>query len=367
MAALMEALVREAPIGVGFIDTDFRYLLVNERLAQINGVAPDRHTGRTIHEVLGDLAAEVEPRLRAAMTTGRRSEAVEVSGHLPGDVEQRTWQQTVFPVAATGGEILGAGVIVEDVTERRRSRDALRRVYAREREIADRFQAGLRPRPIPDPDGYELVTHYVAGASVLLVGGDWFDAIEVAPDRYVLAIGDVVGHGIDAALTMARVRYGLSGLAHAISDPGVLLDRLDNFVTPDGDRFVATVFLAVLEPSTGIIRFGSAGHPPPLVIRADGAVHPLRAGRSTPLGITDAPQPTATATLEAGDTLVLYTDGLIEHKGETIDEGIGRLTSLAAAGSWRDLDRLAERLLAGAPDHEHPDDIALMILRRRIR
>jgi PAS domain S-box-containing protein len=362
-SALVEALLDEAPIGVGFIDTNLRYVLVNDRLAQINGVGAGAHIGRTVHDVLGDLAADIEPRLRNVMTTRRRTERIEISGRLPGETESRTWEQSLFPIV-TGGRVIGAGVIVEDVTERRRSRDELRRVYAREREIADRFQAGLRPRPLPDPSGYDLVTRYAAGSSVLLVGGDWYDAFEVVPDRYVLAIGDVVGHGIDAALTMARVRYGLSGLAHAIADPGLLLDRLDDFVTPDGDRFVATVFLAMLEPSTGVIRFGSAGHPPPLVIRADGSVHPLRAGRSTPLGITETPQPTATATLGIGDTLMMYTDGLIERKGETIDGGIARLAALASHGD-DDLDRLAQHLMEQAPDPERPDDIALLMLRRR--
>jgi PAS domain S-box-containing protein len=357
-------LVREAPIGVAFLSTDLRYVLVNERLAQINGIALDEHLGRTVQEMLGDLAAVIEPRLRTAITSGRRLDSVEISGHLAGDPEEHTWEQSVFPVIAADGEILGAGVVVEDVTDRRRSRNELQRMYVREREIANRFQAGLRPGQLQAPDGYELVTRYVAGSAPLQVGGDWFDTIAIDENRFVVAIGDVVGHGIDAALTMARVRFGLSGLAHATDDPGRLIDRLDEFVTPDGPRFVATAFLGILAPSTGTIRFGSAGHPPPLIVRARGSVEPIQAARSTPLGIFGEPQPTASAVLEAGDSLLLYTDGLIERRGETIDEGIRRLMGLAGE-PFTDLEQLLRRLLESSPDPEHPDDIAIMILRRR--
>jgi len=354
-----------APIGFAFLDHDLTYLLVNPQMASWVGGSVGDLVGRTVGEVLGAAAPSVESLIRQVFATGKPAERQRVEHGLPTSAPGgEVWDLLIFPAFDPGGAIIGAGMIAEDVTARANERAELRRLYSRERQIADRLQVGLLPGTIDDIDRYELATRYVPGADVLLVGGDWFDVIRMSEDRVALAIGDVVGHGIDAALTMTRLRYALSGLCQATADPGRLLDGLDELVVPDGEGFVATIFLGVLELSSGRMEYSSAGHPPPILISAAGSAQPLQAAHSTPLGLVEGSRPTAKTALEGGDTLLLYTDGLFERRGEPIDAGLRRLRDEAAT-SVDDIEALADHLIESTSDPRHPDDIAVMIVRHR--
>ncbi len=365
LAAIMDALIHKAPIGIAYFDAGLRFVDVNQRLAAMSGMPIEDHLGRTIREIAPDLAATVEPILDAVVATGRPTDKIEIHGVVAGQPrEAAIWESAFIPVADRHGVGIGVAAIVEDITERRRTHDELERLYDREREVADRLQQGMLPARLPVPEGYELATRYVAGSGGLRVGGDWYDLIELGRDRYGLVIGDVVGHGLDAALTMTTIHHALAGLCHAIAKPGPLLDRLDDFLTHDGERLIATLFYGLLEPSSGRLTFSSAGHPPALLISADGVPTPLVAGRGVPLGISGGPRDDAATVLEPGDLLLLYTDGILERRGEPFDVGLERLVA-AASRRCDDLNEFAGHILEDVPDARHSDDIALLALRRR--
>ena len=151
---------------------------------------------------------------------------------------------------------------------------------------------------------------------MLEVGGDWFDSIALDDGRVLLVVGDVVGHGLDAAAMMGRLRSGLSALTGQESDPGRLLAMLDHYARHTGDADYTTVCCAVIDPVTGTLTHASAGHPPILVVDADGTSRWLDDGRSMPLCVGapgTAARQSAETVVGEGSMVVLYTDGLVER------------------------------------------------------
>lgn len=362
LAAITHALTRSAPLGFALLDTGLRYIDINERLAEINGLPVAAHLGRTIEEVLPGVAELAEPAFRTVLATGE-PQRVEISGSTWADPDlDHIWDEMIVPVEGQRGEIIALAVIVEDITERRRSREELRRLYAREHDVATRLQQGLLPRWLPHPQGYDLAVRYIAGSAGLRIGGDWYETVALRGDRHALIVGDVVGHGIEAALTMIEVRHSLAALSHAIDRPGDLLERLDDFVTHDGERFIATLFYGQLEPADGRLTYTAAGHPPPLVISAEGNVTRVDEGRGPPLGLGGRPRPQSSIILERGDTLLLCTDGLFERRGEDIETGLRRLEE-ACARPVDNLQAFADHVIDAVADIDH-DDIAMMLVRR---
>lgn len=363
LTAITRALTRDSPLGFALLDSRLRYLDVNERLAETNGRTVSEHLGRTIREVVPDLADDAEPRFRAVFDTGE-PQKLEISGTTPAQADDdRVWEEMIVPVRDDSGNVIAVAVTVEDVTERRRSREELRRLYRHEHSIAVRLQQGLLPRRVARPEGYDLAVRYVPGSAGLRIGGDWYETVRLGDDQHAFVIGDVVGHGIDAAIAMIEVRHSLAALSHAISTPDRVLDGLDEVVTQDEERFVATLVYGLLSPPDGRLLFSVAGHPPPLIISADGSTSRLDDGRGPPLGISGSPRPLANVTLARGDTLVLYTDGLIERRGEDLEMGLERLVQVAAT-PIEGLESFADYLIESMADPDHEDDIALMLVHR---
>jgi serine phosphatase RsbU (regulator of sigma subunit)/anti-sigma regulatory factor (Ser/Thr protein kinase) len=247
-----------------------------------------------------------------------------------------------------------------------RLRDALaagERIHARDMEnVALTLQRTLLPAELPDVVGAELAGRYVPAGRALEVGGDFYDATPLGDGRVVLAIGDVAGHGVLAAAVMGQIRQALRAYALEGHEPGTLMDRLDRLVSQSG-LVMTTCLCALLDPATGLLRYANAGHPPPLVIRATGGVERLGGGLSNPLGTSTATRyKQAECMLGEGDMLLLYTDGLVERRGESIDAGIDRL---AAAVPHPDAaDAICERVLRGLAREGPDDDVAILALRR---
>ena len=234
-------------------------------------------------------------------------------------------------------------------------------LYGRERKIVETLQRSLLPARMPRLPGISIAARYQPGGAD--VGGDWYDAVELE-DGVGLAMGDVVGHGIEAAATMGELRnalraYALDGLA-----PGAVLARLDHLVEQFQDDRMTTLVYAVIDTAWTHVRFASAGHLPPLVATPDGKVDFLWGGRSTPLGVrVEGPYEEETAVLEGGSTLLFYTDGLVEVRGEELLDGLERLRSAVASGPTDPdalCDHVLEALLGGRPAS---DDVALLALR----
>jgi PAS domain S-box-containing protein len=246
-----------------------------------------------------------------------------------------------------------AGVAIDNATE-----------YARERRTAEILQRALLPHEMPTIPGYVMATAYVPGTAGDNAGGDWYDAFPLPNGRYGLTIGDVVGRGIDAAATMGQARNALRAYALTAEDPGEVMHKLAVMASWLGEMSFVTAIFTTLDARTGLLRYVSAGHPPPLLIPLDGGPRYLELATAPPLGrFAEAEPPRASqAQLDPGDTLVFYTDGLVEHRGRTLDDGMQRLLELVRYDETP--DALIARLLGLMADDASEDDIAVVALRR---
>jgi PAS domain S-box-containing protein len=238
------------------------------------------------------------------------------------------------------------------------------RAFGREHRIAETLQRSLLPQTLPALPGVALAARYLPAASEAEVGGDWYDAIALTGGRALLVLGDVSGKGLAAASTLGALRNAIRAYALEGHGPAQIAERLNDFVLADPGRdHMATLVLAVFDPVGGELSWVNAGHPSPLLVTATGQARLLEGGRSVPLGVMPFPgYGVERATIEPGGALVLYTDGLIERRGEHLDEGMALLLRAAAHGSLEP-EALCDRLLeAAAPSGATSDDIALLAL-----
>ncbi len=244
------------------------------------------------------------------------------------------------------------------------------RLHAQQRDLADALQRSMLTEP-PQVTGCRIVVRYVPAAAGAEIGGDWYDAFAQEDGTTVLAIGDVVGHDRHAAAAMGQVRGLLRGISHSSgASPARVLTRLDQAMaglTPD---VMATALVARLErpeglpPGAVLLRWSDAGHPPPLVVAADGTVRVLDAPGELLLGVdAGAARTDLCAVVPAGSTVLLHTDGLIERRDRDLDTGTALLVSVLRDAAGLPLDDLCDRVLDRLflPDAE--DDVALLALR----
>ena len=238
-------------------------------------------------------------------------------------------------------------------------------LYEQEHAVAATLQKSLLPGSLPADPRVSIAARYRPGTEELDVGGDWYDVIRIGDDRIGVAIGDVVGHGIEAASAMGQLRSALRALALTGHGPGTVIEGLDRFARTSGPATMATVAYAELDLTTNELRYACAGHPPPL-IQIAGKIRFLERGRTTPLAAL--PEPIrcdeGTEAFPPGSVLVLYSDGLIERRGEQLDLGMERLSDVlreAPSGHPEDLaDRLLALLIGEGPQD---DDVAILCLR----
>jgi serine phosphatase RsbU (regulator of sigma subunit)/anti-sigma regulatory factor (Ser/Thr protein kinase) len=238
------------------------------------------------------------------------------------------------------------------------------RRFESEQRIAETLQQSVLPASLPAVPGVQLAGRYLPGTAELEVGGDWYDAIVLANGRFGLVVGDVVGKGVRAAATMGQLRNAIRAFTLDRLKPATTLGRLSRLADEVIETSFATVVYAELDPETGVCRYASAGHPPPLLATLDGRVEYLEGGRGLPLGTgTSASYRQAVAELPHGSVLLFYTDGLIERRGRSLDEGLERLRAAVATGP-RDPERLAEHVLEHlVGDEDRRDDVVLLVAR----
>ncbi|RKT19450.1 PAS domain S-box-containing protein [Streptomyces sp. 1114.5] len=233
------------------------------------------------------------------------------------------------------------------------------RWYQSQRNTALTLQRHLLPRPPPHAAGLELAYRYQPAAAASEAGGDWFDAIPLGGDRTALVVGDVMGHGINAAATMGRLRTATSTLTGLDLDPAQVLRHLDR-TTADLDDVIATCVYAVFDPHRQQCRIALAGHLPPVHLRPTGPPELLDLPTGTPLGIGDTAFRTTELDLRTGDRLLLYTDGLVETRDQPIDARLDHLLALLT-GPPLPLEATADRLLTDLRHRDDEDDVALLI------
>lgn len=239
------------------------------------------------------------------------------------------------------------------------------RVHEEEHRVALSLQRALLPGVLDTHPGMDVAARYAAATGALEVGGDWYDVFRLPDGRIGLAVGDVVGHGLESAASMGRLRTALAALAPHAGGPGELLSHLQRFTDgPDGIGF-ATACYAVLDPVTGVMEHASAGHPPCLLLGPAGDVRWLEDGRSVPLcalGGTDRPQ--ASTVVEPGSVLLMFTDGLVERRGASLSEGMERLEAVARAVRDAPVEEICDRVLAEmVGDAARADDLVLVCVR----
>jgi len=256
---------------------------------------------------------------------------------------------------------------VFDATDRRRYEQELVRARRREEEIALELQRGLLAGALTEAEGFELAVAYRPAVKGLQVGGDWYDAFWLEPgETLALAVGDVVGRGLEAAATMGQLRSAVRALASTGLEPGALLEALSEFSRRHDVGQMATVAYAEVDVRLGTMRYACAGHPPPGIVEPGEPAWFASEGRSTPLDahVTWADRPEAATELAPGAIVVLYTDGLIERNDRPLRTGLDQLLAT--------LDRLHDQppaAIASSLAHEvadaggRRDDVCVLALR----
>jgi serine phosphatase RsbU (regulator of sigma subunit) len=246
------------------------------------------------------------------------------------------------------------------------------RLYAMQRSLAEELQRSLLTTP-PEPDHCQIVVRYAPAAEVASVGGDWFDSFIQQDGATVLVIGDVMGHDTAAAAAMGQVRGLLRGIGwHTGAGPAELLRGLDAAMQGLLVSTTATAVVARLEQNEdelerGVtrVRWSNAGHPPPMLIHPDGQVQPLIGLEpDLLLGIDPRTDRSDTvAVVDRGATLLLYTDGLVERRGQDLDTGLGLLRTTLEKLAHLELDALCDQLLESMQPERPEDDVALIAVR----
>jgi serine phosphatase RsbU (regulator of sigma subunit) len=310
----------------------------------------------------------------------------------PGEWQVRYWSPVNAPVLGPDGKVALVVHRVEEVTELMRARggprgsrarvleaelytrarelqelnDRLRQAHAREREVALALQEAMLPvsrQSLHD----RAAVRYRPAIGALNVCGDWYDLVDLVDGRGVgVSVGDVVGHGLGAACVMGQLRSALSAASRVSAGPAQALDVLGRYAHVIDGAESATAVTTFVDFGHGTITYSSAGHPPPMLVHADGHVECLDKATDPPLDARPdpIPRPQATTTFTPGATLALYTDGLIERRHEDVDTGLTRLADSLTRHRKDDPETLADAVLAELlPPGGATDDTALVIVR----
>ncbi|MFF5724193.1 PP2C family protein-serine/threonine phosphatase [[Kitasatospora] papulosa] len=316
----------------------------------------------------------------------------------PGMFEERWWSTVNTPVLDPDGRVAWIIHRVEDVTafvrarrtsnrgsgerltereegmeaelyirarELQRLNEELRAAHGREREVAVTLQESM----LHSPDlarHKDVAVRYLPAIGSLNVCGDWYDTVDLADGRFTVAVGDVVGHGLEAATVMGMLRSALSAASRAVTGPAQALEVLGMYARSVDGALATTAVTVLVDARSKLLVYSSAGHLPPALLHSDGTYELLENATDPPLGARPehVPRPQASAAYQGGDTLILYTDGLIERRGEDIDTSLDLLKKALVGMTDLAPDRLADALLArlgvaGGGD----DDIAVVVVR----
>lgn len=252
--------------------------------------------------------------------------------------------------------------LVEDVSRRVASYLSNARLYEREHSIASALQRSLLPKRLPEFDHLRIASRYLAGSVGIEIGGDWYDVLDVTPNRIAITIGDVVGHGVVSAAMMGQLRNLLRAYAFEEVSPARTLERVNELLLRTGDERYATVAFLVYDAAEEKITYSNAGHPAPIIIDPSGLSSILENPPGLPIGVwPGATYEEWTIPFPPGSMLVLYTDGLVETRERDMYSGIQQLGARLMYAETEP-ENLADQLLAEfAPDRS--DDTALLILR----
>ena len=294
-------------------------------------------------------------------------------GHLPV-----VSYLAVSVVSPTTGEVIGGFFFGHEETGRFTARHATlaeaiaryaaialdnARLFGRERNLAMELSRSMIP-VLPAIDGLRITGRYLPATTGTKVGGDWYDVIPLASGATAIVIGDVVGHGIPAATLMAQMRTAIRSYALLELPPGALLRHVSQLMSALSETAFATCIYAVHAPD-GVLTFGSAGHPPAVLVHPDGTHELIGEAMARPLGLGDD-YPEATVPFPPGSDLLLYTDGLVESRTRDLTANIEALAeSVAAIHGMDDVEEAIDRIVDDLTLGDTDDDVALVHVRNR--
>ncbi|MET9675786.1 SpoIIE family protein phosphatase [Streptomyces sp. NPDC006482] len=401
-----QAVFHALPGAVALLTGDLVYADANEAFLSMAGRTREQVVGRYLFDVFPDNPLDPDATgmrnlyasLQRVAATGERDtmalQRYDVEDpDRPGVWQERYWSPVNVPVLAPDGTVALLLHRVEEVTELIKARggrpegdhgrvleaelytrgrelqevnERLRKAHAREREVALHLQQAMLPVP------RSLVHHraavrYRPAVGALNVCGDWYDLVDMPEaGRTAVAVGDVVGHGLRAAGVMGQLRSALSAASRVAAGPAQALEVLGLYARSVEGAESTTAFSVFIDWNDRILTYSSAGHVPPALCHPDGTVVFLDQATDPPLGARPehAPRPQAQAAFTDGCVLVLYTDGLIERRGEDIDTGLARLAASLTRHRAADPDALGDALLVDLiPPAGLTDDTALIVLR----
>jgi serine phosphatase RsbU (regulator of sigma subunit) len=250
--------------------------------------------------------------------------------------------------------------------------------YEQQHTVAQTLQSAALPRHLPQPDGWRLAARYLPATRHLVVGGDWYDAFPLPGGRLAMVVGDATGHGLDAARMMSSLRNALRAYAVLGDGPAATLERLDTLLEVTAPDALATVVCLELSPDEGEVVWAVAGHPPPLLVGlstskeasfvapVDEDVDPPLGARLATPGGPDAPRRhERRLRLAPGETLLLYTDGLIERRDHDVTKGLAKLRSAALITAGEAPEVQADSVIGTLIEATGPaDDVCVLALSR---
>ncbi|MGH8891174.1 MAG: PP2C family protein-serine/threonine phosphatase [Acidothermaceae bacterium] len=272
-------------------------------------------------------------------------------------------------VLAVGvGLALASGSTLEYVGRRRAVAEGLardnERLYREQRDIAITLQHALLPE-VPTIDGVEIGARYFAGVAGMDVGGDWYDVVRIDAQRFVFFVGDVSGRGLHAATTMASLRYAVRAYVAQGDDIATVLTKVGGLLDIETDQHFATLLAGDVDLATQRVSIASAGHFLPLLV-SGGMAEFVSGDIEPPIGIASSPQ-SITASFEAPPkaTLIAFTDGAVERRGENIDIGLDRLRN-GVVDDGKPLDALLDGLIARLVPDGADDDVVILAVRWQV-
>ena len=297
---------------------------------------------------------------------GRQLDALATAHQQQNGRSGRTPLSTLGPLGALrrsshAADVCGVLVFGAEVTDQVQATERLRESERRHREAAVTLQRSLLPQKLEQPDDLRVAATYQPGGPDAAVGGDWYDVITLGGGRTALVIGDVMGRGMRAAAVMGQLRTAVRAYARLDLPPHEVLQLLDGLASEIDPTLIATCVYAVYDPSEQLLTYSSAGHPPLMIREPDGSVTRPEETCGPPLGTGGWLHTSASVALVTGATGVLYTDGLVERRGQDIDEGLDALAT-TFSGATGQPDVICSRLLRAmgvTPDHD--DDVAALV------
>ncbi len=339
---------------------DYRFLETNRVFEEMTGLVDA--VGRTAYDLVPDLEPHWVATYARAALGGEH-----IRFEQGSDAMGRWFDVFTMPVRPAGR----FAIVFKDETERLRAALALaesderyRKLAEQQRRIAVRLQRALLPASLIQHPRLAISAHYQADSAVLEVGGDWYDTFQWPDGRIGVMVGDVVGHDLEAAVAMGHLRAAVAALAPGTDgQPAAMLDALDASARgPDGTDFV-TACCVVIDPATGESTYSSAGHPPMLIVPPNRRSFWADEAGSPPLGTLEGHEHCERSfVLEPGSFVVIYTDGLIERRSESLDVGLARLQATAQIIVHDNASTMAQDLVAAMTAQSTQDDDIVVVV-----